>query len=56
MLISRLSACAALFAVLATGSIAIAADRASAQPAAAPAVVQLPPVVVTGQRLPDEAR
>lgn len=56
MLISRLSASAALFAVLATGSIAIAADRASAQPAATPAVVQLPAVVVTGQRLVAEAR
>lgn len=64
MLISRLSASAALFAVLATGSIAIAADRSAQQPAAQPAanaapvggVVQLPLVVVTGRRLPAEAR
>jgi predicted outer membrane protein len=64
MLISHLSARAALFAVLATGSIAIAADRSTLQPAAPPTataaaaggVVQLPLVVVTGRRLPAQAR
>lgn len=64
MLISRLSARAALFAVLATGSIAIAADHSAQPPAAQPAaaaaatggLVQLPLVVVTGRRLPAQAR
>jgi hypothetical protein len=62
MLISRLSASAALFAVLATATLAFAADRSAAmQPSAAataaPApVIQLERVVVTARRLPAESR
>jgi len=56
---SRLTAFAALFAVLATASLAVAANlRHDARPsgsAAAP-VVQLERVVVTAKRLPSASR
>lgn len=58
---SRLSAVAAFFAVLATASLAYAAELGypvSASPAAAAQaqVVQLERVVVTARRLPAESR
>jgi hypothetical protein len=62
MLISRLSASAALFAVLATATFAIAAERSAATQGAVDAnvtqapVVQLERVVVTARRLPAESR
>jgi hypothetical protein len=54
-MISRLTFCAALFAAITTVSLAYAADSAQAQAAqtassAAPAVVVLPMVEVTGKR------
>ena len=60
-MISRNTAAAALFALLATGSLAFAAGLESAPPAQpglrepAP-VVQLERVVVTAKRLPAESR
>ena len=61
-MISRLTAFATLFAVLATASIAFAANvqHASFTPTGAAAkpvrVIQLERVVVVGKRLPAEAR
>jgi len=63
MIISRVTALAALFAVLATTSLAFAADRQQARvptaqrAAGAVTVVQLERVVVTARRLAaDDAR
>jgi hypothetical protein len=56
-MISRLTACAAVFAVLATAGIGFAAEarqRPMAQRASAPAaseVITLPAVVITGKRI-----
>lgn len=58
-MISRLTLSAALAAILAAASIALAADLRGTQAAASPSaqeVVQLERVVVTAQRLPAEAR
>jgi hypothetical protein len=61
MIVSRVTALAALFAVLATASLTFAADRQAGAPAARAAadeaaVVQLERVVVTGKRLAAAAR
>jgi hypothetical protein len=61
MIISRVTALAALFSVLATASLAFAADRQAHVPTAqrtadAAGVVQLERVVVTAQRLAVAAR
>jgi hypothetical protein len=56
-MISRLTACAALFAILATAGLGFAAEaqqRPAGKPAAAAAAAQiitLPAVVITGKRV-----
>ena len=49
-MISRLSICAALFSVLATASIGYAATVQHEKRLAAPPVIELPTIVVTGKR------
>lgn len=61
MIVSRVTALAAVFAVLATASLAFAAERQANAPAAqrtadATAVVQLERVVVTAHRLAADGR
>ena len=55
-MISRLTACAALFAVLATAGLGFAAEAqqrtaAKAAPAATTPAITLPTVVITGKRI-----
>ena len=56
-MISRLTTIAVLFAVISTTSLAVAATLRHDAPAAKQVrVVQLETVVITGKRLPQEAR